>query len=275
MRLSIDGRIVFAPRLGETQLHLGASAHFRDTGDVAGLGARYRQRPLVHTTDVRFLATPSLDVESETITGSKPRLIRGPVPCRRRGALVRSRSRRRASARLLRRLCRSRLVPDRREPRLSRRPLGPDHCPPPGRRRRQCGAGAFQVNLRYDHLDLNSGPVRGGTPERAAGKPGLDPAGLCPLPADLRPSDLRRGRDSGRRAATATIASTWSAPAPRSISGPLPGPVMRLSPYHHREGPQVLAATRVARQAGAAKGGAIEQDIPDIGGGGARARRLR
>jgi phosphate-selective porin OprO/OprP len=39
-----DGRIVFAPKMGGTQLHLGASAHYRDA-DAVGTGTRYRQRP--------------------------------------------------------------------------------------------------------------------------------------------------------------------------------------------------------------------------------------
>lgn len=53
---SIDGRVVYAPKLGKTQLHLGASGHWRDEGDSV-ISARYRQRPLVHTTDTRFIDT--------------------------------------------------------------------------------------------------------------------------------------------------------------------------------------------------------------------------
>ncbi|HEV2746908.1 MAG TPA: porin, partial [Allosphingosinicella sp.] len=69
--LSFDGRIVYAPKLGATQLHLGGSAHLRDNGDTneAGVATRYRQRPLVHTTNTRFLATPSLNVDRETHYG--------------------------------------------------------------------------------------------------------------------------------------------------------------------------------------------------------------
>ncbi len=73
-----DGRIVFAPKLGEdTQLHLGASAHYRDTGAV-GAGTRYRQRPQIHTTDVRFVATPALPVTAETNYGLELAAIAGP-----------------------------------------------------------------------------------------------------------------------------------------------------------------------------------------------------
>lgn len=72
-----DGRIVFAPKMGGTQLHVGASAHYRDTGSV-GTGTRYRQRPQVHTTDVRFLATPALPVTAETNYGLELAAISGP-----------------------------------------------------------------------------------------------------------------------------------------------------------------------------------------------------
>jgi len=75
-QLSIDGRLVYAPMLGETRLHVGASAHWRDNGDL--LSTRYRQRPAIHATDVRFIATRALDVESETHFGLEAALIRGP-----------------------------------------------------------------------------------------------------------------------------------------------------------------------------------------------------
>ena len=54
--LSIDGRAVFMPKLGATQLHLGAGYHHRDLGD-APQSPRYRQRPFVHTADIRFVNT--------------------------------------------------------------------------------------------------------------------------------------------------------------------------------------------------------------------------
>src|SRR3546814_16382077 len=59
-----DARLVFAPKMGETQLHFGGSAHFRDNKDLAERGdtIRYRQRPMVHSTATRFLAPPQLGV---------------------------------------------------------------------------------------------------------------------------------------------------------------------------------------------------------------------
>ncbi|MBB4633563.1 OprO/OprP family phosphate-selective porin [Sphingosinicella soli] len=72
-----DGRIVFSPKMGGANLHLGASAHYRDTGGT-GAGTRYRQRPQLHPTDVRFLATPALQVTSETSYGLELATVAGP-----------------------------------------------------------------------------------------------------------------------------------------------------------------------------------------------------
>lgn len=161
--IGVDGRIVFAPKLGdETQLHLGASAHWRDTGDVAGEDIRYRQRPLIHATDVRFLATPSLDVEGEAHYGLEAAVIRGPFHATGEahwlnadtlvpgvsptffggyaevGYFLTGESRGYRSGRW-----------DRTR---VRRPVGSDG-----------GWGALQVNLRYDYLDLVSDGIAGGT----------------------------------------------------------------------------------------------------------------
>lgn len=60
-----DARAVFAPKMGSNQLHFGASYHWRDLQD-ADDSVRYRQRPAVHTTDVRFIDTGSIPAEKET-----------------------------------------------------------------------------------------------------------------------------------------------------------------------------------------------------------------
>jgi phosphate-selective porin OprO/OprP len=79
--VSASLRLVYAPKLGETQLHFGGSAHHRSLGDMAASGAttRYRQRPMTHTTDTRFLATPALKVDEETHYGLEAALIGGPL----------------------------------------------------------------------------------------------------------------------------------------------------------------------------------------------------
>lgn len=75
---SFDGRVVFAPKLGNDQLHFGGSFHHRELEDISG-NIRYRQRPQVHSTGVRFVATPNLPTESETSYGVEAAGIFGPL----------------------------------------------------------------------------------------------------------------------------------------------------------------------------------------------------
>ncbi|MBA3511814.1 porin [Sphingomonas sp.] len=73
-----DGRLVFAPKMGANQLHFGGSAHYRDLNDAA-TSVRYRQRPAVHTTDVRFIDTGNIgQAKSETGYGLEAAGIFGP-----------------------------------------------------------------------------------------------------------------------------------------------------------------------------------------------------
>jgi phosphate-selective porin OprO/OprP len=158
--VSMDGRLVFAPKLGETQLHLGGSAHWRDNGDVGELAeTRYRQRPLVHSTDVRFLATPARNVEEETNYGLELAAIRGPFHAAGEvhwlnadddtgadptyfggyaelGWFITGETRGYKGGRF----DRTKVL----------KPVGDG------------GMGALQLNLRYDYLDLNSDDVIGG-----------------------------------------------------------------------------------------------------------------
>jgi phosphate-selective porin OprO/OprP len=78
--VSIDGRFVFAPRLGDTQLHFGGSAHYRDQSGLAesGTTTRYRARPLTRTSNVFFIGTPALLVDAETNYGVEFAAIHGP-----------------------------------------------------------------------------------------------------------------------------------------------------------------------------------------------------
>ncbi len=72
-----DGRAVFMPKFGETQAHFGASYHWRDLGDTLTT-ARYRQRPLVHSTDIRFIDTGTLAAaKSESSYGLEAAVISG------------------------------------------------------------------------------------------------------------------------------------------------------------------------------------------------------
>ncbi len=72
----VDGRIVFMPKMGSTQLHLGGSIHYNDIDD-ATTTIRYRQRPLVHFTSSRFIDTGSMGADSETGYGLEAAAISG------------------------------------------------------------------------------------------------------------------------------------------------------------------------------------------------------
>ena len=73
-----DGRLVVAPMMGSNQLHFAGSVHYRDINDAA-TSVRYRQRPAIHTTDVRFIDTGSISgAESETGYGLEAAGIFGP-----------------------------------------------------------------------------------------------------------------------------------------------------------------------------------------------------
>lgn len=157
--VSLDGRLVYAPRIGTTQLHFGASAHWRDNGDLAGT-TRYRQRPLLHATEIRFVGTPALAVTQETHFGLEAAMIRGPLHVTGEahwlnagtaaggpdptlfggyaeiGWFLTGETRGYRGARW-----------DRTRVRKSIE---------------EGGFGALQVSARYDYLDLDSGAVRGG-----------------------------------------------------------------------------------------------------------------
>lgn len=58
---SFDGRVVFMPKLAGGQLHLGGSIHYRVLKDQAATELpRYRARPSLRTTDLRFVDTKSI-----------------------------------------------------------------------------------------------------------------------------------------------------------------------------------------------------------------------
>lgn len=62
---SLDGRVVFMPKLGDGQLHIGGSVHHRELEDSSS-GVRYRVRPLIHTPDIRFIDTGVVNATAET-----------------------------------------------------------------------------------------------------------------------------------------------------------------------------------------------------------------
>lgn len=157
---SADARIVYAPKSGRTQWHLGTSVHYADL--ESGTTVRYRQRPLVHFTDERFVDTRSLDAASEFGLGLEGAMIAGPLHLAAEGFWQRLDRPGAltdptffggyAEAGIF-------LTPgdtrgysggkfDRTKP---SQPLG------------RGGMGAVQLNVRYDYLDLVDRGIAGGT----------------------------------------------------------------------------------------------------------------
>lgn len=154
-----DVRLVYAPKLGDAQLHFGVSGHWRDLGDAI-TGVRYRQRPLVHTTDTRFIDTGVLaGATGETGYGAEAAIIAGRFHAagetfwqtvRRTGAPDPTFFGGAIEAGYF-------LTDDKREYKNGifkgvkvGNPVG------------QGGMGAWQVNVRYDRLDLNDAGIVGG-----------------------------------------------------------------------------------------------------------------
>ncbi len=162
--LSIDGRAVFMPKIGDTQLHLGGSVHWRDPHDPAALG-RYRARPFIHTTDVRLVDTGLLDVASELGTGAEVAVLAGPFHAageaywhrvRRIGGTTPTFFGGYAELGMVLTSGDARGYKDGAFDRLK-----------PSRPITAGGPGAFEINARYDHLDLNSAGIRGGRQQAA------------------------------------------------------------------------------------------------------------
>ncbi|AZS22468.1 hypothetical protein CSW63_18615 [Caulobacter sp. FWC26] len=155
----VDGRTVYAPKLGEAQLHLGSSAHWRTLKRVADAGTRYRQRPYVHTSNSRLIGTAALPVDEEVHygleaafisgrwhgaaeshwqeaslkTGTRPTFFGGYAEL---GYFLTDDTRGYKAGQF-----------DRTKP---SKPLGGG------------GVGALQINVRYDYLDMNDRGVVGG-----------------------------------------------------------------------------------------------------------------
>ena len=62
---AFDARLVFMPKVGGSQLHFGGSAHHRELNDLTNV-VQYRARPGARTTDIRFVDTGLFSASSET-----------------------------------------------------------------------------------------------------------------------------------------------------------------------------------------------------------------
>lgn len=163
--ISVDGRAVFMPKLGNTQLHLAGSAHMRSFNDQAS-STRYRARPFVHTTDVRIVDTGNIGATGERGYGLEAAVLRGPFHAA--GEAFWQTARRPAladptffggylEAGMVLTPGDSRIYKDGAFDRLK-----------PAKGIDDGGIGAIEVNVRYDYLDLIDKGIVGGK-QRTAG----------------------------------------------------------------------------------------------------------
>lgn len=157
--ISTHLRAVWMPKLGDTKLHLGAAWHRKDRRDSVAVPVRYRQRPLVHSTETRYVGTPGLFAEREQSWGVEAAGVNG------RWHAAGEAYWHRAS------------LPGAADPTFfgayaevgffltgDSRPLkgGQFGAIKPNKPLGDGGIGAVQINARYDYLDLNSAGVVGG-----------------------------------------------------------------------------------------------------------------
>jgi phosphate-selective porin OprO/OprP len=159
--VSFHGRVVLAPQVAGGTLHLGASANIRNLNNSA-TSVRYRTRPFLHTADLRFVDTGNVTAAGENGYGLELAYNRGPFHVASEyhrqdvrggpGGSDRSFDGAYVEAGLFLTEGDSMGyrsgVFDRTRPRRGVNAGGP---------------GAWQVNVRYDTLDLTDLPVSGGT----------------------------------------------------------------------------------------------------------------
>lgn len=155
-----SGRFVYAPKFGETQLHFGLSGHYNDLS--AGDALRYRQRPAVGFTDERYLNTGTFGATSETGYGAEFAMVRGPFHVTGeafwQGA---SRPAGLADPTFFGGYAEIGLFLTKDDTRTYKD--GKFDRVKPAKEVGDGGIGAWQVNLRYDRLDLSDGGIVGGT----------------------------------------------------------------------------------------------------------------
>ena len=157
--IGADGRIVWMPKLGNTQLHLGGSVHWRDFNDPAAT-IRYRARPFAHTTDVRLVDTRLLDASGERGMGVEAAVISGPFHAAGEGFWQTAKRPGLADPTFFGGYAEVGMVLTPGDAR-GYKDGGFDRLKP-SKPITEGGIGAFEVNARYDHLDLNDAGIIGG-----------------------------------------------------------------------------------------------------------------
>lgn len=156
---SAHGRLVFMPKLESTQLHFGASAHYRELNDLANT-LRYRARPGARTTEVRFVDTGLFSAASENGYGAEFAALRGPIHVAAEGYWQQVNRPVLDAARFFGAYGEIGYVFAGGSGRGYRDGIFTSIKPRRGIDKG--GSGAWQLNLRYDWLDLDDDLVSGG-----------------------------------------------------------------------------------------------------------------
>lgn len=157
---SIDGRVVWMPKFGGTQVHLAASAHWRDLNALTGAGSRYRVRPFIHTPDVRFVDTGTLSADKETNYGLEAAIIAGRLHAAAEGHWLRASRPGLADPTFFGGYAEVGYFLTGGDTRGYKN--GAFDRTKPSKSVGNGGIGAIQLNLRYDYLDLVDAGVVGG-----------------------------------------------------------------------------------------------------------------
>ncbi len=162
---SLDGRVVFSPKIGGGTLHLGGSAHLRDFNDATDT-ARYRARPFLHTTDVRLVDTGLFSASGERSFGAELAYVSGPFHATIEGHRITTRRPGLPDPTFWGGYVEIGMLVTPGDKTAYRngaydriRPASPVSAG---------GIGAIQLNARYDRIDLTDGTIVGGT-QQAAG----------------------------------------------------------------------------------------------------------
>lgn len=155
-----DGRLVFAPRLGATQLHFAASGHWRDLNGLETSGMRYRARPFVHASNSRFLDTGVIRASQESHYGVEFAAVRGPVHVASEAHWLTADRIDGPNPTFFGGYAEVGYYLTKGDSRAYRN--GQFDRSTPAHPVDQGGLGSVQLTVRYDYLDLNDGAVRGG-----------------------------------------------------------------------------------------------------------------
>jgi len=157
--VSADGRVIWMPKFGETQLHLGGSVHVRDFNDQSST-ARYRARPFIHTTDVRLVDTGNIGAKGERGYGLEAAMLSGPFHASGEGFWQSMKRPGFADPTFFGGYVEVGMALTPGDSRVYRD--GAFDRLKPSKSIADGGIGAIEINARYDYLDLNDGGIVGG-----------------------------------------------------------------------------------------------------------------